>query len=320
VGLNRAPRCSFQHELFELTTAARGGYRRIQDFGIRFGYERVVLCIEPSTQDTVTTNTARSRVLIDGEPLPWDDYAEAFEANMPAELRGFQEEIASGSSAKDHRAAIRERLSKVRELFKITRYRPNPDGHEQLGRPNLGGKPATRSDQPQRPGGSPGGGGGRTGNVYALFEKRGGENGDRLETNNLPDIESVWVSVDDGTRATPHLEDRGARYDQRHNRLEINADFRAYRDLVQRWTDRYPGAPGASIVVSDCVAQWWEQALIETVFGVLALRGSPYWSERIVAEGLSEVALTAAVMQRYHYDSVVRRELAKILGATKTAA
>jgi hypothetical protein len=311
----------FQHELLELTTAARGGYRRVQDFGIRFGYERVILYIEPDLQGrTVTTDTARARVLIDGEPLPWDHYAEAFEANMPAELRTFQEEIASGSSAKDHRTAIRDRLNKVRELFKITRYRPNPDGHEQLDQPNLGGKPATHSDKPKRPGGSPGGGGGRAGNIYALFEKRGGENGDRINTNNLPDIEPVWVSVDDSTRAAPHLEDRAARYDHRHNRLEINADFRAYRDLIQRWSDRYPSAPGASTVVSDCVAQWWEQALIETVLGVLALRGSPYWSERVITEALSEVALSAAVMQRYHLDVVVRRELAKILGAIRTAA
>ena len=51
-----------QGELFELALPARGGYRKVQEFGIRFGYERVVLYVEPHvdgaqvTQDTVRTS------------------------------------------------------------------------------------------------------------------------------------------------------------------------------------------------------------------------------------------------------------------------
>jgi hypothetical protein len=311
----------FQDELFELATAARGGYRRVQEFGIRFGYERVVLYVEPETADRqVTADTARTRVLIDGQPLPWESCADEFEANMPRELRRFQEEIASGSSAKDHTAAIRERLNTLRELFKIPRYRPHPEGTEELDQPNAGGKPVKREEEPQTTGGSSGGRGGRTGNVYALFEKRGGDSGERAASDTLPEIEPAWVTVKDGTRTAPHLEDRAARYDQRHNRLEINADFRGYRDMVNRWIGRYPGVPGAPAVIEDTVAQWWEQALTETVLGVLALGGSQYWNERVISEGLSEVALTAAVMQRYHLDATLRRELRNKLGATKVAA
>src|SRR5437773_2320922 len=55
--------------------------------------------------------------------------------------RNGAEEIASGSSTKDHRAAIRERRSELRDLFAITRYRPNPEGLERVDHPNAGGTP-----------------------------------------------------------------------------------------------------------------------------------------------------------------------------------
>jgi len=37
-------------ELFELLRQTRGGYNRLQDFGIRFGYERVVIYLQPTVQ------------------------------------------------------------------------------------------------------------------------------------------------------------------------------------------------------------------------------------------------------------------------------
>lgn len=66
-------------------------------------------------------------------------------------------------------------------------------------------------------------------------------------------------------------------------------------------------------------ASWWQQALEETILGVLALRGSEHWSERTVAEALSEVSLTAAAMARYHLDAALKRELAIRLGTLRAA-
>ena len=73
-------------------------------------------------------------------------------------------------------------------------------------------------------------------------------------------------------------------------------------------------------MIEDTMAQWWEQALAETVLGVLALDGSQYWSDRVISEALSEISLTAAVMQRYHPDATLRRELHGRLGIAKNAA
>jgi hypothetical protein len=60
--------------------------------------------------------------------------------------------------------------------------------------------------------------------------------------------------------------------------------------------------------------------LEESILGVLALRGSQWWDERSTAEALSEVALTAAAMQRYHLDAALKRELAIRLGSARQAA
>jgi hypothetical protein len=313
--------CLFQGELFELATAARGGYEKLKEFGIRFGYERVVIYVEPKTDGrTVTQDTVRTLVKIDGLPLPWDRYAGEFEANMPVELCAFQEEIAAGAQHRDHSAAVRERLAEIAELFDIPRYRPEPGGKSLIQEPNAGGAPGDREHAERERHGRPPARGGTGGNLYALFEDDRGNPAAEVAAQTLPEIKVDWVSVRDGTRTPPHLEDRAAAYDRRRNMLEVNADFRGYTDVLRRWERRYGGVAGAAIVIEATAAGWWQQALEETILGVLALRGSEHWNERTIAEALSEVSLTAAAMARYHLDAALKRELARRLGTLRAAA
>ena len=58
----------YQNELYELMSASRGGTSRLQQFGITFGYERVVIYIEPTADSRLTTNTARTELLLGNEP------------------------------------------------------------------------------------------------------------------------------------------------------------------------------------------------------------------------------------------------------------
>ena len=37
----------YQDELYELITPSRGGYQKVQEFGVRFAYARVVIYVEP---------------------------------------------------------------------------------------------------------------------------------------------------------------------------------------------------------------------------------------------------------------------------------
>lgn len=314
--------CLFQGELFEMANAARGGYEKLKEFGIRFGYERVVLYVEPHVNGSrITQDTVRSQVKIDGEALPWDRYATEFEAAMPPALRAFQEEIAAGSRHRDHSAAVRERLADVADLFQIPRYRPAPEGAKTVDDANVGGSPGEQEQQAgEKEPSNASEAGGTGGNVYALFEDERGTPAAEVDAHSLPEIKVDWVSVKDNTRARPHLEDRAAAYDRRHNRLEINADFRGFTNILARWEKRYKGVAAAAVVIEEVAASWWQQGLEETILGVLALRGSEHWDERTVAAALSEVSLTAAAMARYHLDAVLKRELANRLGALRSAA
>ncbi len=132
-----------------------------------------------------------------------------------------------------------------------------------------------------------------------------------------------WVSLENGKRIPPDLEDRAAKYLIEENLLLINADFRVFRDMVERWCQLYEGAgvtAGVQPVAEDAVREWFEQALIESVIGVQSLRGSQEWSVEDIAKALGQEALTTAVMQRYHVDTSVRRALGSKLGSLKERA
>lgn len=198
--------CLFQGELFEMATSSRGGYEKLKEFGIRFGYERVVLYVEPHGDGTrVTQDTVRTRVKIDGQPLPWEQYAEEFESKMPTELRAFQEQIASGASHRDHSATVRERLADVADLYRIPRYRPELSGHIHMHEPTTGGKAGEETQGATSKRQRPRVRGGTGGNVYALFEDERGDPAVQVDAHALPEIKVDWVSANDGTRTPPTL-------------------------------------------------------------------------------------------------------------------
>ena len=130
----------------------------------------------------------------------------------------------------------------------------------------------------------------------------------------------MWISEKDSTRTPELLEDRAAKFMPDQNLLQINADFRVFTDMVDRWCEAYGDVPGARPTVEEVVHEWFEQALVETVIGTQALQGSPQWTMEDIGDAWSEEALTAAVLQRYHVDVNVRRALGAKLGSLKDKA
>src|SRR5690606_11384395 len=103
-------------------------------FGIIFGHNRVVLYLEPTaSSNELTSNTARSQLLLNGEPLPWDEWAADFRANMPAELVALMEKIGAASDADDHSRTIWDRLKAIKDLFRLSRYRAARKGPLEVG-------------------------------------------------------------------------------------------------------------------------------------------------------------------------------------------
>lgn len=98
----------------------------------------------------------------------------------------------------------------------------------------------------------------------------------------------------------------------------INADFRVFSDMVERWRKAYAHLPGTQGLVRDVVHEWFEQELIETVMSALALHKAGGMNVAELAELWSEDSLTSAVLARYHIDQSIRRHLGQQLGSLKT--
>ena len=300
----------------------RAGVARLQSFGVIFGHNRVVIYVQPTngTGRKLTSNTARTHLLLNNEPLPWADWAAEFREALPQAIKDLMEEVAGASAASDHKQSIRERLKQIRDLFRISRYRPVRTGKLRIDEDALtvGGKAkedAEERDSSSSASGKSGGKGGRAGDIYSLFLAAKGVPGDELRVDIQPEIR--WVSVADGTRTPPDLEDRAAKFLAPENMILANGDFRVFTDMIDRWCKQYSHVAGARETVQDVVREWFEQQLIETVMGVQALRDARQWSVQDVDKTWSEEALTAAVMPRYHVDIAVKRALGAKLGTLK---
>lgn len=303
----------YQDELYELCSPARGGYQKVQEFGIRFAYSRVVIYVEPEPVSGLAASTSRSELKIGGQPLPWARWGEEFASNLPQEISDLEEEIAAGSAVEDHQETIRQRLRPLRYLFELSRYRPSARGRLRIAEADNGGRPRAakikkKSDAPT------GEDGGANGNIYALFEDPKGQRGRKVEPELWPRIDWVSENHNPPSRTPPHLEDRAARYDPTGNRLEINEDFRVFRDCMRRWKDRYEKTPGSTPVVEAEVREWYAQVLVETILGADALRRSRHWDDADLSTVLSPEALTAVVQPRYFIEERLKRDLARRLG------
>ena len=315
----------FGGELCDILPQTRGGYGRLQDFGIRFGYERVVLHLEPHVAaDRLQCNTARTLLLLDHEPLPWARWAEEFAAAMPDEIHQLQERAASADYL-PRQQAIRNRVSAIMPLYQLSRYRPTRPPRQRPVKSAADGasdepvgRPATR---PQARGGPP-----TAQAVHPPASKdlpQDGSDGERsgepaddhpgpAVVVGLPDV--AWISVRDGARAIGDLEDQAARYHPDRHELTINADFRAVTDLISHWQTRYRGIAGARTVIEAQVREWCEQILVEVV---LAARKSSWSNEQLHAL-LSPTSFTAALLPRHLLHATLQKRLGQKLGPPRS--
>jgi hypothetical protein len=313
----------YKDELYEMTSG-RTNTAVLQNFGVIFGYQQVAIYVEPDLTAgfEITTDTARSRLLINSQPLPWVDWAAEFREKMPVEIVAHMERVAAASEASDHKDAIKERLKQIEELFKLTRYRPSVGGPHAISTEALspGGKPREGSSAGSgRKGSSSGSTGGRSGSVYSLFLEPGGVAGKEVKPDPFPEVR--WISIGDGTRQLGDLEDRAAKYIPASNMLLINADFRVFTDMISRWAVYYSAAPEGNVkVIEEVVREWFEQALVEAVLSSNGLRGSKEWTDDEIDKLLSEESLTGVVLPRWHIEQSIKRTLGSRLGSLRAKA
>jgi hypothetical protein len=305
----------YKDELYELSSG-RSGSSTLQTFGVIFGYRQVVIYVEPDNQHgQLMTNTARTALLLNRQRLPWTDWAAEFREKMPDEIENLIAAKAACASGADHSKSIKERLQQVIDLFKLSRYKPAPDGMYRVAPYPSGSARSNSSVEIKAEAGTGSGGApvdSSAGGVYAAFQTENGIPANISKGEAFPVVS--WICVKDGTRDPGDLEDRAARYLPDQNRLLVNRDFRVFSDMVKKFLVDLGGSESLRPSVQDAVEQWFEMALVETVLGVQALKNAREWDPGDIKNALSEESLTAVVMPRYHVHNAVKRHLGSKLG------
>ena len=107
---------------------------------------------------------------------------------------------------------------------------------------------------------------------------------------------------------------------ERDNLVRANADFQGFIDVIKHFSDQYGDVPGAEEIIGSDVREVFEQQLVEVVAGALAFRNRPRWSPEQFKQAISEEALTAACMCRYHLIGQIKRSIGGKLGKALRAA
>lgn len=314
----------FQDEVYIQRTPPTSR-RILAGFGILFGAEHVNIYIEPrgSSGVDIRADTARSRVLLDGEDVEdsnwWERWGAEFREHLPAEIKEKIDEIIARSDVDPQgklRDRILERLKRMREFLRPSRYRRSPNGNVLASGAASGGSPLsdeeTGIERTPRVG-SAGARGGRSSSDYLadLVEAEGEEAVAVAAVPKEPTV--MWVSLGAG-RETDEMEDLAAEIpgDQvTGDIIKANADFRGYRDIIEHFANEFNQAGDDSIqkIIVEYVREWMGLQLLEAVMTIRNLSNGRTWTTKEIALALSPYALTAVLMTRYHVVEKVKRQL-----------
>ncbi len=319
----------YQNELFNQCTGKKG-IQMLQNFGVLFGGRRVIIYVEPESKsrDQLVTNTARTALLLNDSELPWSDWQIEFNAKMPEILQKFVEEQGKNATTKDRSKTVREKLSTVMHLYKVSRYRPNENGasfadpNAQITMNLFDISNSDEKDQSQEKENRdtinfPVSEKDKAGNVYSLYEKKDGVRATETKADNIPEV--VWVSQKDGTRSSGEMEDRAACYVANSNTIKANSDFRIFKDLTNFLSKERGTKVKIQPIVEEQLRSCFDLSLVQAVMGIQQLKGSKEWGPDELDAALSEEALTATVMLRYHVIKDCRLSLQNKLGRIKNS-
>ncbi len=318
----------YQDELYSMLKL-RAGATMLQQFGVSVATKRVVIYVEPKNS-RILPSTSRSDLKLDGEPFPWDVYAEQFRNNLPHEIQQLiDEEIAKLETSNSNLGKI---WKKIKQWFDFPNYRQTQMGTESLmaAGMNFGGSSENSMDYEhhtdqddydetgqksfpaQELGKRPGDSNTRI-NAFLRAKSKSPIKGIMSNETCLPKIN--WVSEEDNEG----LVDRAASYDQFNHALLINKDFRGFTSLIDQVVRDFDHEPTARTIAINAMRSEYELVLFETVLGLLKLRqtSSGKWTADDFKAATSPEALTAAVMPRYHQMQAIKRSLATNIGREK---
>ena len=303
----------YQDELYDPTTTSTRN-ARMSLFGIHSQKKRVVLYVEPDIQG-VSSTPGRRALLLNGDPFPWEQIGAEFYSNMPSRLRKFIEEnldlkelenLQKMRDSQDERIKAlnlnfpqyvesrkgvdESEMEDVREVTFVDRF---GDGeHGPVNDVNGNGSKLTRKRATRTLKPSP--------NAKTVKE---------INQWQRPSV--IWKSLEDG-REEGDLEDRMGRYTKTTNILELNADFRGFKDLIDRAIEfrGAQGDPSVQEIIRKAAKALVETVVVDHIVAGYRLQGSKHWDDDDIGTIYSEEAITASVMS----ETLIFKELKWLVG------
>jgi hypothetical protein len=321
----------FQDEVYVQVTPP-SARRILASFGIVFGAEHVVIYIEPRKTVDLRADTARSRIIINGEDVQEGNWFETwgaeFREKMPDEIKFKIEEIMAKTERDPDgktRERILERLQRIRDLLRPSRYRRDPIGGLQGAGEAPGGSSSRIGGGRSGTASGGGGKGGRSSDDYLadLVESGGDAVSAVIVSPKEPTVK--WISKAEGTREEDELKDLAAEIvgDTLNGELvKASKDFRGYRDLVGYFAKEFnpAGDPAIQRKIVEYVEEWLESQLIEVIMTVRNLTNGRTWTPDDIDRALSPYALTTVMMARFHIVEKVKRALGSEISRPSKAA
>jgi hypothetical protein len=130
-----------------------------------------------------------------------------------------------------------------------------------------------------------------------------------LEVPKEEELANYFPRVEWTTEAqSPQLTGRAAEFIEYSNIVLANQDFKGLQDLFKYFDQQYTLSEDAHRAVRHAIMQNAEQALMESIAGVLSLKNHPSWRGQY-HQALSKESLSALVMQRFWSVKAIEAEL-----------
>jgi hypothetical protein len=279
---------------------------RLTHFGILLGRDKVVIIIEPkeASQNIARTHLKKK----DGSDFSWSKWQDEFRSQLPAEIRSFLESLLSQRNKASSSKAIQKRLMSLQSLYQLCGFKPlvvhTPIENQQAENPveidtALNDLEASESKTSPKSG---------TNNSEPSANEETPEG--QQKSNDIDEKHEDFFPRVEWTNETQSVQLTGlaAEFIEYSNIILANQDFKGLQDLFKYFADRYELTDDRMKAVRHAILENAEQALMESVAGILSLKTEPNWKGNY-QQALSKEALSAVVMQRFWSVKAIEAEL-----------
>jgi hypothetical protein len=303
----------FNDEIYDHKRLGQHRSRMLNEFGLFFTHNRVVIFVEPMMEG-LDTNQARSVLITENkESLPWKLWGWEFKQNLPPSIKKIEDDLNEKAQMMND-AELRKRIDKFRKDNPLPRFRTDDFGNLDSDDPLLkkhrsgtigtGEKELPDNSSPSKPKVN-----------YSNFRKKDHRRARREKARN--ELDWMWISESAGTRQPDQIPDKSAEWIPDQKMLLINSDARYWTSVVSQVMKKTSdGNPKRDKRILDMCRNEYSWLLIETVLAANSrLNDNEHWDQtQVEKQALSPQALTSVTLPTKYIVSYLVRNMSNWLG------